>query len=94
MRYNQKEWNVKENGIDTGVFDTTRMAFKLARVAIEETLDDEMEDLKIKGLIDMTMGVCEDALRLGEQMVAMLNVLNQQNQEMMAKMLRIEAKVG
>lgn len=94
MRYNQKEWNVKENGIDVSAFDTIRMAMKLARVAIEQGLEDEMEDLKIKDLVDMTMGVCEDALRLGEQQAAMLNVLNEQNQEMMAKLLKIESKIG
>ena len=86
--------NVSEQGIDNEVYDTCRTAMAMCRGLIEDQLRDSLEeDLKMKGLLDMTWGLCYDAIELGEQQTECLNILLEQNKELIAKLNRIEEKM-
>lgn len=86
--------NVLEQGVNTEVFDNCRTAMAMCRGLIEDQLGEILEeDLKTKGLLDMTWGLCYDMIDVGEQQTECLNILLDQNKILMKKLDDIESKM-
>lgn len=86
--------DVREQGINTDVYDHFRTAMAMCRGLIEDQLGETLEeDLKTKGLLDMTWGLCYDMIEVYEQQTECLNILLEQNKQLIAKLDRIESKI-